>query len=248
MLVFVLALSVLLALSTQLRHVGFAVSCFLVATAIGRWRRKWRLFAASLTALIVFTSTYLACWVAMGSASVMNRLEFVYAEMELEQVNEALQKYAEANGKFPASLQALTNVQSLAPRFVGPSGELLDPWGHPFHYRLAGDGFELVCLGRDGKVGGVGLDADMLAGGERDDSKMRLPLSQFLFETPGSGPVFAIAVMSGLFAGGIWFSSARTKPTSTTRLAAGIAVTTIAAVIVAVFLALFHVAAVQSGH
>lgn len=124
----------------------------------------------------------------------------------------------------------------------------MDLWGHPFYYRQTTDGIELACLGRDGKAGGVGLDADMFVGDKPNDPKMRLPLSQFLFETPGSGALFAVALMAGLFAGGIWLSAPKAKPTSTTRLVAGIAVTTISAVVVAVFLALVHVAAVQSGH
>jgi general secretion pathway protein G len=44
-----------------------------------------------------------------------------------------------------------------------------DPWGHPYQYRvLTGEQanpFELFSLGRDGKPGGSGEDADITSWG-----------------------------------------------------------------------------------
>ena len=247
LLVFVLAVSVLLALTTQLRHVGFTAFCFLAAAGIGKWRHKRWLTAASVTALLVFTITYLTCWVSLGYASVMNDLQFKLATFEFPIINEALQEYAETAGEFPESLQALAKVQQLGTP-LGPSGEPLDPWNHPFRYRRTGDDFELASLGRDGQVGGAGLDADLDADDNFNGLEIRLPLSQFLFETSGSGQVFVVATVAAVLAGVIWFTRPITETTSTTSMVGAIVVTTIAAVVVAAFLAAFHVAASQSGH
>jgi len=41
----------------------------------------------------------------------------------------------------------------------------LDPWGHPYEYRIPGTNnseFDLISLGADGKVGGTGDSADIL--------------------------------------------------------------------------------------
>jgi general secretion pathway protein G len=49
---------------------------------------------------------------------------------------------------------------------VQDARSLSDPWGRPFVYRLAdsADGFEILSLGRDGKPGGTGEDADIIEG------------------------------------------------------------------------------------
>ena len=131
---------------------------------------------------------------------------------------------------------------------LGPSGEPLELWDHPFRYRRTGYDFELASLGRDGQVGGAGLDADLDADDNFNGLEIRLPLSQFLFQTSGSGQVFVVASVAAVLAGLIWFTRPITETTSTTPMVGAIVVTTIAAVVVAAFLAAFHVAASQSGH
>ena len=66
-------LSVLLALATQFKHVGFATFCFLAAAVAGWWLRKWRLMLAGLTALCVFVISYAACRIQNGHASFIER-------------------------------------------------------------------------------------------------------------------------------------------------------------------------------
>jgi hypothetical protein len=50
--------------------------------------------------------------------------------------------------------------------WLGPyakEAELKDPWGHPIEYRTPGESgaFDLVILGKDGKIGGTSVDADI---------------------------------------------------------------------------------------
>lgn len=48
--------------------------------------------------------------------------------------------------------------------FDGEPGLFLDVWGRPFHYIKTADGYVLFCLGKDGLIGGSGLDEDIVVG------------------------------------------------------------------------------------
>lgn len=66
-----------------------------------------------------------------------------------------VQLYAKANRVAPPSLDAL-------PKRKGYANQITDGWHRPLHYRLASDGvITLTSLGKDGKPGGTGEDADI---------------------------------------------------------------------------------------
>jgi hypothetical protein len=75
------------------------------------------------------------------------------AVAKLDRVSERVEAHAEqANGVPPASLEALSLPAELA----------TDPWGHPWSYTTTTEGeFALLTLGRDGALGGEGVDADL---------------------------------------------------------------------------------------
>jgi general secretion pathway protein G len=86
----------------------------------------------------------------------------------------ALDTYRLDNDYFPSSTQGLEALRSLpsgepAPRnWRGPylkKAVPLDPYGHPYVYRSPGESnptsYDLLGLGRDGKPGGTGEDADV---------------------------------------------------------------------------------------
>lgn len=245
----ILATSVLLALIVQLRHVGFATTCFLAGLGTGVWARNTRLILSSITALLVFVTTYLACWLQIGYVHRMGSPHRLYANFQVRQLRDALMKYSETNGQFPDSLGELENVQGFYLEFDQTSAAFLDGWKHPFRYMKTTRGFELVSLGRDGKAGGVGLDADVWVSEEvQTFHKVRLPLHQFVFETAGSRIVFWSACIASVIAGSIWFIPKPVPSASFIPLAMRLLVTTLSAVVVAAFLAAFHVAASQSGH
>ena len=99
------------------------------------------------------------------------------AQADLEGVAAALKLYRLDNGDYPTSEQGLAALvtRPTLPPLPGayPAGGYLaqapvDPWGHPYRYRSpgeAGAGFDLLSLGRDGKPGGSGIDADLTEGG-----------------------------------------------------------------------------------
>jgi general secretion pathway protein G len=97
------------------------------------------------------------------------------AKAQIESLVLALNTYRLDNDAFPTTEQGLAALRTLpasgdAPRnWRGPYIQRAvptDPWGRPFAYVSPGraeqtGSFELYSLGRDGKVGGEGEDADV---------------------------------------------------------------------------------------
>jgi general secretion pathway protein G len=93
------------------------------------------------------------------------------AKTQISAIATSLELYALDNGGFPpqqAGLNALVQPPSGARRWKGPylkrAEGLIDPWGHPYQYRVPGRSspFELVTLGRDNAPGGEGEDQDVV--------------------------------------------------------------------------------------
>lgn len=95
------------------------------------------------------------------------------AQADLKSIGAALKMYRLDNGSYPTTEQGLAAL--VTKPATGPAatnyatdGYLQqapsDPWGHPYVYRspgATGGGFDLSSLGRDGKPGGDGVDADI---------------------------------------------------------------------------------------
>ncbi len=96
------------------------------------------------------------------------------AKTDLRTISAALKVYRLDNGDYPTTSQGLA---ALVDRPTGPpatsnwseEGYLpevpVDPWGAAYVYESPGRGraFDLMSLGKDGKVGGDGLAADLVA-------------------------------------------------------------------------------------
>jgi general secretion pathway protein G len=96
------------------------------------------------------------------------------ARTQIELLGTALDNYRLDNGAYPGTeqgLQALREKPARAPVPANWRGPYLrkdvpnDPWGRPYIYRFPGDRnagtYDLSSLGRDGKPGGTGEDADI---------------------------------------------------------------------------------------
>lgn len=92
------------------------------------------------------------------------------AKTDIRTISSALKMYRLDNGGYPTTeqgLKALAERPSAAPVPANyPSEPYLqdtpqDPWGNPYVYASTGSSFELKSLGRDGKPGGEGVDADI---------------------------------------------------------------------------------------
>ncbi len=97
------------------------------------------------------------------------------AQTDLRTISAALKMYRLDNGDYPTTgqgLPALVEQPTSGPQPINwsPSGYLgqlpQDPWGRDYNYRSEGGRFELVSLGKDGAVGGDGVDADIALSGQ----------------------------------------------------------------------------------
>jgi general secretion pathway protein G len=92
-------------------------------------------------------------------------------QTNIKTIGAALKMYRLDNGDYPTTAQGLKALAEKPttppiPPSWSPEGYLpetpLDPWGHPYVYvSPAPGGFSIVSLGKDGKPGGEGLDADL---------------------------------------------------------------------------------------
>ena len=93
------------------------------------------------------------------------------AKADMATIAAQLTTYRLDNGAYPTSEQGLkalverTNVPPLPAAF--PDGGYVatipqDPWGKPYVYDSNGSAYSILSLGRDGKPGGEGVDADLL--------------------------------------------------------------------------------------
>jgi general secretion pathway protein G len=95
------------------------------------------------------------------------------AKSNLTTISAALKMYRLDNGDYPTSeqgLKALVERPATEPvpqnwaqggYLSGGTQATLDPWGHPYSYALTPEGFVVKSLGKDGKEGGEGINADI---------------------------------------------------------------------------------------
>jgi general secretion pathway protein G len=96
------------------------------------------------------------------------------AKADISTIELALDAYEADNGFYPTTeqgLEALTTVPNIPPIPTNWKGPYLkkrvgkDPWGNPYIYTCPGlhniNMYDICSLGRDGKEGGSGFDADI---------------------------------------------------------------------------------------
>jgi general secretion pathway protein G len=96
------------------------------------------------------------------------------AATDVRTISAALKMYRLDNVNYPTTEQGLAalvekTTKAPLPRSWPQEGYLTelprDPWDRPYVYKSPGanGGFDLLSLGRDGKPGGEGVDADIIA-------------------------------------------------------------------------------------
>jgi len=111
----------------------------------------------------------LAGYVAPRYFSQVGRSEVQVARAQIESLEKALDQFRLDTRHYPSAeqgLEALVNRPANEPNWSGPylkKAVPADPWGHAYVYRVPGEKseFQLFSLGRDGKMGGSGEDADI---------------------------------------------------------------------------------------
>ncbi|MEZ0242253.1 MAG: type II secretion system major pseudopilin GspG [Sphingomonas sp.] len=93
------------------------------------------------------------------------------AKANIAALQTALATYRLDNGDYPTAdqgLKALAVAPSPAPPAWRPylQEEPKDPWGHDYVYAVQGYTYTITSLGKDGKPGGEGIDADITGKGQ----------------------------------------------------------------------------------
>jgi general secretion pathway protein G len=108
--------------------------------------------------VVVVIIGLLAGYVAPRYFSQVGKSEVQVARAQIDAFEKALDQYRLDKRRYPTAEEGLVAVQPYLKKTL-PT----DPWGRPYVYRQTGASgeFEVVSLGRDGKAGGQGEDADI---------------------------------------------------------------------------------------
>ena len=125
--------------------------------------------------VVIIVIAVLATLVAPNVFQHVGRAKDSTARAQLEMLSAAIDAYRLDNDQYPTTEQGLAalrtrpSIDPLPRDWRGPYLKRdvpLDPWGRPYVYRAPGtanpDGYDLLTLGRDGREGGQGEDADIL--------------------------------------------------------------------------------------
>lgn len=113
----------------------------------------------------------LATVVAPRVAGYLGRAKSTVAETQVNNIKSAIEFFAIDTGRYPTDAEGLSALTSAPPSESGWAGPYLpgedalkDPWGRDYLFEVSGDGlFRVYTLGRDGREGGTGQDADIAA-------------------------------------------------------------------------------------
>ena len=153
-----------------------------------------RFGGALVTAALVFGLVYSIAWtvlrqpVVSGDYGEASRLTMM--KNDFLQIRKALSDFTREHGHYPNSLKDLPEFKDRKP---------VDRWRRPYYYHSTEKGFQLLSLGRDGKPGGLGLDADIDSEGE-NNIRVEPTFFQFLWEGVGSTTLLRVALLTSLCA------------------------------------------------
>ncbi|MGV6821014.1 MAG: type II secretion system major pseudopilin GspG [Parvularcula sp.] len=137
-------------------------------------RKNQRGFSLVELLVVIVILGVLSTIVAVNVLPAGDKARRQAAKTQVDALDAALRQYQLDMGSFPttdegltALVEAPTNHRRLDRYREG--GYLAkptlpeDPWGNPYHYQFPGEFgvFDVYSLGRDGKPGGNGLDADV---------------------------------------------------------------------------------------
>ncbi|MDF1832884.1 MAG: type II secretion system major pseudopilin GspG [Porticoccaceae bacterium] len=136
-------------------------------------RRKWQEGFTLLELLVVLVILgFLASLVGPQVLKQIGGSKTKAAILQIEEFSTALDLYHLDSGRYPSTadgLEALIEKPASARIWNGPylKKKVIrdDPWGNPYFYASPGEhsDFDLFSLGRDGREGGEGEDADVLS-------------------------------------------------------------------------------------
>jgi len=112
----------------------------------------------------------LAGFVAPRYFSQVGKSRVKAARAQIDALDKALEQFRLDVGRLPTTEEGLAALNTAPPGISNWDGPYLkkdvplDPWGHSYVYAQPGthqNDFDLASLGRDGRPGGTGEDADL---------------------------------------------------------------------------------------
>ena len=196
--------------------------------------RKRLLIRLALSLVFGMIVMCVPLYLILGGA---NARDFTYhrqiTRSRLKNAAQSLQNYNAQHGKFPKNLEQ-ANLWAR------------DSWGHPLIYSLREDQPLIESLGRDGKRGGRGLDAD-LSNRNLYPPEGRVSFWQRLFDPLAQGVIIASSIC-GLIGAVLAYGGLRKQtfePRSWIALGISLALSLALAIFGAAFITVMHV---PSGH
>ncbi len=155
------------------------------------------LLIALLCGFTVFLILIVAAWYNLRGERNMCRNQDFTRLYGLRKLQAQIVDYHETHGVLPDDLAEIPDAYAMLNQ---PGEPLLDSWGNPFQYRCEGQTFELFSYGRDGRPGGVGLDADLYHD-QRNRELAQPTFQQFFLTNDESEVVRNSFLRAGLMAG-----------------------------------------------
>ena len=121
--------------------------------------------------VIVIIAVLASAVVLSGILGRPDQARATAAKTDISTLSGALKLYRLDNGDFPTAEQGLKAL-AVAPSPAPPAWRAYvdtppkDPWGRDYVYTADGNGFTITSLGKDGKPGGEGVDADIVGKGQ----------------------------------------------------------------------------------
>lgn len=123
--------------------------------------------------VVLLIIALLAGYVGPKLFAQVDKAKVKTAQAQMKTLGDALTQYRLDTGSYPTGDQGLEALVKAPQSVVGWQGPYLakdvpaDPWGHAYEYHIPGRNgtdAEVVSLGKDGREGGSGDDADLVSG------------------------------------------------------------------------------------
>ncbi|MDN3543026.1 type II secretion system major pseudopilin GspG [Kinneretia asaccharophila] len=140
-----------------------------MSAAVSKPLRRVRGFTLLELLVVMVIIGLLAGYVGPKFFGQIGKSEVKAARAQMDALGKALDQYRIDVGRYPGTEQGLAVLVAKPadePRWAGPylsKAVPKDPWGKDYQYRSPGEhgDYDLISLGRDGRPGGEGEDADL---------------------------------------------------------------------------------------
>ncbi|MHB9132113.1 MAG: type II secretion system major pseudopilin GspG [Armatimonadota bacterium] len=140
--------------------------------AMHKWARNSRGFTLLELLVVMVILVMLAGAVTVVVIKRVEEAKRARAVTDIESLGNALDQFSLHNHKYPATEEGLSalRVKPQGDEFPNWDGPYInkdvpqDPWGNEYRYQCPGDhnqDYDLFTLGKDGREGGTGSDADI---------------------------------------------------------------------------------------